>query len=173
MPTARQIFGGPGIPLRINPDTGLRVTTEDVVVDLGQALPELEAWAAENGHGIRSACDFEHAIIYRSAQTWTTTVLRALVGFIYDGSSQPTLLAVRLIAGAKEYRELAGLFHDLLYRLQAPRALADHVFWIISRSGEKQLGPVRAWMTWVGLRGFAWYAYWQNGRRLRAGQQAD
>lgn len=147
MPTAKLLTDRPLV--RFNED-GLRVLWEPCAVDLGVYIAEL------------------HAVEMVRAETSAegTTILRVPVGFVYDGASIPKLS--QYLVGDKETWELAGLFHDALYRWQAPRGAADRVFWIIARSGSKRVGPVRGWLGYAGLRLFGGLAYRRNGARSKA-----
>lgn len=146
----------------------------DVIVDTGVTIRGLENWAirkelvTEDDWAIRwTGLDPEP--VYREGAITveaSTTLIRVPVGFTYDGASLPTLGIVKLIAGAKEKYELAGLLHDFLYRIQAPKAEADYVFWLIASSGYQKVSPTRAWLAWAALRAFGGEAYRENGRKL-------
>lgn len=152
----------------------------DVIVDCGVSIPGLENWAirkelvVEEDWVIRwtgLTPEYEPSIVGGSPIITTpasTTLIRVPVGFVYDGASLPTLGLVKLIAGRKEKYELAGLIHDLLYRLQAPKAEADYVFWLIASSGYQRVAPTRAWLAWAALRLFGGAAYRANGRKLQS-----
>lgn len=140
-------------------EKGFHVLTEDVIIDLGVELPELEIWA------IRRELMGDENWLIRSSDT-DTTQIRVPAGFKYDGASLPTLGLVRFIAGKKERYELAGLLHDLLYRRQAPKAVSDYVFWLVAKAGYQKVGPTRAWLTWAALRVFGGPAYRKNGELL-------
>ena len=146
MPTARLLSGPPLVEFR--PD-GLRVLQRELVVDVGQLVPELHRWSQNE------------------ARLWVseagTTVLRVHEGFVYDGASLPSLAVVRWVMGPKERYEVAGALHDPLYRWQAPRGPADRVFWIVARSGVGVSGA-QGWAGWAALRVGGWWAYRRAGR---------
>lgn len=148
MPTARLLTDRPLVRFDIE---GRRVLAEPCVVDLGVHIPELHAW------------DGARAVISPDG----TTILTVPAGFVYDGASLPSLALVSWMMGPKELWETAGLFHDALFRWQSGRAVADRVFWIIARSGSKQVGPVRGFIGWAGLRIGGGFAYRARGREMK------
>jgi len=79
-----------------------------------------------------------------------TMIVTVPAGFDTDFSSVPGW-ALSLM-GEYDRHDLAGVIHDWLYRVRAPREAADRVWWIVARSGLRRVGPVRGWMGWVGLR---------------------
>jgi hypothetical protein len=137
-----------------------RIMLEECIVDLGVLISELHAWALE-----RKLDSHPDWWVMRSEAK--TTWLRAPKDFSYDGASIPWWAQGRLFMGPRENYEIAGLFHDALYRKNANRAVADQVFRIIARSGEKHVGPVRGWLGWAALRVGGWVAW--NGYREKAG----
>lgn len=143
---------------------GKRVLDRDLLVDLGAQIEELHRWEISRSDGGPQLVMFgdapEHA-----------TLVRVPAGFRYDGDSQPVSAIVHLIAGDKERYEVAAAVHDALYRYQAPRDVADRVFWLIARSGSvtTSVGPVRGWFVWAALRVGGWRAYRENGKRLARG----
>lgn len=139
MTTATLLTPRPQVEFR---DDGLRVLSRDFGVDLGQHVLEL------------GECE-------GVAHTISTTTITVAAGFVYDGASLPWWS--RPVLGPDERWECAGLAHDHLYRVQAPRGAADRVFWLIARSGEQHVGPVRGWLGWAGLRVGGWVAYRQRG----------
>ena len=156
---------------------GNRVLVNDVIVDLGEHVADLEHWAIltdtydDDDWTVRwrdwgTYAAGHNGSPFISAVSRTETQIRVGAGFKYDGASLPMLGLVWLIAGSKEKYELAGLLHDKLYRVQAPRRAADYVFWLISRSGEEHIGPIRGWLTWAALRLFGGKAYRANGKKL-------
>lgn len=124
---------------------GRRVLREPLHVDLGRRVLGLEQWAVD-----RRLVSHVHYHVF-------STAIVVPAGFDYDGASIPWW--AHPIMGAKENFEVAGCLHDALYRWQAPRDLADLVFWLVARSGGKQVGPVRAWLGWAALRLGGEYAY--------------
>lgn len=165
------------VPVAIRKD-GTRKLRYSVIVNLGVHMPELEKWARAYGHfadddwtvrpGVAPEPTVEIIDRHKSiVQNPASTLIRVGEGFIYDGASLPMLAVVKLIAGNKEKYEVAGLLHDKLYRIQAPRYLADEVFKIVAASGIQCVSPTRAWWCWAALRAGGWKAYWDNGKRLR------
>lgn len=163
------IVGGPGVPVRIFPATGLRRSFADVSVALGVFVPELHEWDRGRCSVLtlpaRRRCVFSYR---EGGEGPSETLVSVPSGFEYDGASLPVSTLVRILAGPRERYELAGLVHDLLYRLQAPRAAADGVFRVIAESGEAHVGRLRGGLTYAALRAFGWMAYAENGRRRRA-----
>jgi hypothetical protein len=152
MSTPRLLTPRPTVTFDTN---GRRTLVADVVVDLGEAVWDLHRWAFARPDGDQ--------IVRYGGGFHGTTVIRVPAGLRYDGASLPLGPIIGgltyLLVGKKEKYELAGLVHDLLYQCQAPRAAADRVFWLIARSGEQNVGPVRGWLTWVALRAGGWPAY--------------
>ena len=133
-----------------------RRTGSELVVDLGVFVSELHAWEAETRPGWR--------LDWRVRESGAhTTIIRVPADFIYNGASIPTL--AQLFMGARELYEIAGCIHDFLYRFGAPRYIADRIFWIIARSGEKRVNPTRAWLGWAGVRVGGWVPYGKHARR--------
>jgi hypothetical protein len=126
---------------------GRRVLTAPLRVDLGRRVLGLEQWALD-----RKLVTHVHYHVF-------STAIVVPKGFDYDGASIPWWSAP--IMGAKENYEIAGCLHDALYRWQAPRDLADYVFWLVARSGHKRVGPVRAYLGWAALRVGGRFAYRQ------------
>ena len=149
MPTAHLLTDRPLVEFDAD---GLRVLKRELAVDLGVELIELHEWG--------------HASVTRSTEG--TTRLSVPAGFPYDGASIPALVVLGWVMGPRELYECAGAFHDALYRWQAPRDIADLVFWILARSGSKQVTPTRAWFGWAGIRVGGWYAYWRRRREAIA-----
>ena len=148
MTTAKLLTERPLV--EINEETGLRTLKRELAVDLGVELIELHEWG-------------QPGVLYSPDRT---TILVVEPGLVYDGASIPAL--VQPIFGEKERFEAASVFHDDLYHRQAPRSSADHVFWIVARSGSKFVTPARGWFGWAGLRVGGGYAYWKDGREARA-----
>jgi len=133
-------------------DEGLRVLKRELAVDLGCHIVELHEWG---GTCVSTSPD-------------GTTMLIVPSGFVYNGASIPSLLLLHSVMGDRELYEAAGVFHDFLYREQAPRSTSDFVFWLIARSGSKQVTPARGWFGWAGLRIGGWIAYRARGREAAA-----
>lgn len=147
MPTARLLTGRPLVEIDAD---GLRVLARDLAVDLGCIVPELHDWRAAHP---------EHGRLVSMSEA-VSTVIRVAAGFRYDGASLPFFALP--ILGPKEGFEVAGVVHDACYRFQVGRAVADRVFWIVARSGSRQVGPVRGFIGWLGLRVGGWVAYRRN-----------
>jgi len=157
---------------------GRRALRRDLVVDLGVTYPEL--WGFP---GV-------------SQGPTGTTYVTVPAGFDHDGSSQPA--AVGLLLGDEDKYEIAGIVHDYLYRVAAPRGAADAVFWRIARSAppvaepppeglwerfrrglrrlngrshRQQVGRIGGALAWAGLRVGAWPT-WRRYARARAGPRA-
>ena len=144
MPTAR-VTSGPIQTQRL-PD-GRRELLAPVVVDLGVLVTRLH----KLGLG-RAVFLTEHH----------TTALKVPKGFDTDFSSIPPALAWAL-GDWRDY-DVAGIVHDWLYRVQAPRRLADRVWRWVARSGEPRVNPVRGLLGWLGLRVGGWVAYRRHGK---------
>lgn len=144
MPTARLLNGRPLVEFIGGRKRELQ---RDFGVDLGVRLEALHEWDPK-----------ERWIV--PSESGTTTIW-APKGTVYNGASIPWLALP--IMGAREKYEAASVGHDLLYDRQAPRRAADEAFWIIARSGDEHVGPVRGWLGWAGLRLGGWWAYWRNG----------
>ena len=134
--------------VRFNED-GDRKLQEDLVVDLGVRVPELHRWYE------REQLTNDCISVSKSG----TTIVKVPAGLIYDGASIPWWS--RPVIGSKEKYEVAAVIHDAFYLWQVPRAIADHVFWLISRSGSKSVNRARGWLGWAGLRLGGWWAYWK------------
>ena len=141
-------------------DEGRRVLREDLKIDLGQRVAALHIWDS-----LRQTREGGPRRVTQSRRGNTIITVRA--GLVYDGASLPAGLLVRLLAGPKERYEVAAAFHDALYLWGAPRDGSDLAFWIISRSGPKQVNRARGWAAWAGLRLGGWWAYWQHRRRQK------
>lgn len=141
-------------PIRVEAIAGGRWRLlESVSADLGIHLRALHAWARE--HRDQSA-----GLVKVSRQK--TTVVRVVQGLDTDFSSIPLL--AQLVLGSKDHYRLAGLIHDKLYRVQAPRAASDRVWWIVARGGSSRVGPVRGFLGYLGLRIGGWWAYRRRGK---------
>jgi len=90
------------------------------------------------------------------------TALLIPAGFDTDFSSIPVL--ARSVMGRWDRHDIAGVAHDWLYRVGAPRASADRAWRAIARSGHRRLGPVRGFLGWSGLRVGGWAAYRARAR---------
>ena len=143
MTTARLLTERPQVEFD---EDGERILSRPLIVDLGVTIQALHEWRSD---------------VVGTSERWTTTI-SVPAGFIYNGASIPAL--AHPIMGDKELYEAASVFHDALYGWQAPRGLADLVFWIVARSGSKQVTPVRAWCGWAALRIGGWVAYRARGR---------
>lgn len=84
-------------------------------------------------------------------------------GFRTDFSSIPGL-ARWLYRFSKV--DLAGVVHDLAYRVGVDRRVADSMWRIVAESGRTRVGPLRGWLAWAGLRIGAWPAYQPTGDPL-------
>jgi len=128
----------------------------ELVGDMGIRLNQLHEWEAETRPGWR--------IDWRIRESGTgTTIIRIPAGLIYDGASIPAL--AQTFMGARELYEVASAFHDPLYQWGAPRGASDEAFWIVARSGAKQVNPTRAWLGWAGVRIGGWVPYGKHARR--------
>ena len=87
------------------------------------------------------------------------------VGLFVSVISVVTLGIVRL---EKHRSDVAGVVHDWLYAIGAPRGVADRIWRHVARSGgedDAHQGPVSAFVGWAGLRLGGWVAYRQHARR--------
>lgn len=138
-----------------NRDGRVRELDEDLVVDLGAYIPELHRWAVSTK---RDAISGEGWIISSSARG--NTIVRAPAGALHDGSSIPPW-AGGLMGDEDDY-EIAGVIHDTLYRMGAPRGPSDRVWRIVARSGSKNVSAWEGLKGWLALRlfgGGAWRHY--------------
>jgi len=120
-------------PLRTEREAdGRRVLLEPLVVDLGKRFKGLEGFADEG-------------------------IVTIPAGFDTDFSSIPA--ALQWMLGDYRRYDIAGVVHDWLYRVGAPRGAADAVWRHIARSGEYRVGPVRGIFGWAGLRMGGWRSY--------------
>ena len=143
MTTARQV--GPPLETRRQPG-GRRVLLGSLTVDLGVQIPGVDHFP-----GIAS---------WEMGESWHT-VVTVPMGFDTDFSSIPSLLMP--VLGDYRKFDVAGVIHDFAYRVGVPRRKADRMWRIIARSGDEQVGKVRGFLGWAGLRVGGWWAY----RRLR------
>ena len=159
MPTAHDTSGPiPHALYGVPPDihweqedgTAIRVLDAPLAYDLGEMLPALHEWDGMRGRIARS----EHG----------TTVVKVPAGTRSNGASIPLLLQSRFILGPKENYETAAMVHDPLYEWQAPRGASDRAFRIIAEAGSKQVGRVRGFFGWIGLRVGGWVAYRRHGK---------
>jgi len=86
-----------------------------------------------------------------------TSVVIVPAGFDTDFSSVPAL--ARTFMGRWDKHDIAGVVHDWLYRVGAPRRDADRAWWIVATSGVRRVNPVQGFMGWAGLRIGAWVSY--------------
>lgn len=143
-------------PPQVEIVNGKRILSRDLEIDLGEKFNDLELWAIFVNRD--SGPDWRISKTYG----WTT-IIRVPKGFCYDGASIPGW-AQSLVMGPKENYEIAGCVHDMLYRIQAPRNLADSVFRCLARSGENNVSAVRGFFGWATLRLAGWVAYRSNGK---------
>jgi len=135
MPGAKVI----GEPLRTDRlHDGRRQLVRELVVDIGEDLPI-------------------HADGFKVRATPRRIIAHVPKGFDTDYSSVPAL--ARPVMGRWDRHDIAGVVHDFAYRRGVRRVLADRVWWIIARSGNRRLGPVRGFLGWTGLRLGGWLAY--------------
>ena len=67
--------------------------------------------------------------------------------------------------------DIAGVLHDRLYQTaQISRAEADRVWRLAAVAGDHHANAFQAWVGWLALRLFGWWAWWQL-RRREAGVQ--
>lgn len=128
---------------------GRRKLQADLQVDLGVFVQELHAWDARGEH------------VWLSAER--TTVLCIPAGTTSDYSSIPSVLP-QWVVGRWDQHDIAGFAHDWLYQLGAARAVADRVWRIIARSGDRHVNPVQGWLGWAGIRVGGWKAYRAHAR---------
>ncbi|MGH0031508.1 MAG: DUF1353 domain-containing protein [Myxococcota bacterium] len=155
MSTARVVKGR---PLRMeDAENGYDRLLARVVIDLGELLPI--------DHSRYDGFSVER--IGRRRVTHVTVD----PGFETDWSSIPALVQSRLLLGPKRRYRFAGLGHDKAYRVGIPRGPADRVWWIIAKSGpteSEQVGPVRSWLGWAGIRLGGWWAYMRRRHEREA-----
>lgn len=152
MTTARLLSGPPLVEFPYGDER--RRLEREVVIDLGERVPELERWAEERG--------FYHGPDWRVRRSGAgDTVVRVAAGMVYDGASIHALAQV--VMGPKELYEIAAVIHDAFYRWQVPRDVSDHVFWLVARSGSRRVGSVRGALGWAALRALGWRAYRRHG----------
>jgi hypothetical protein len=128
---------------------GRRRLVEDLKVDLGARIPELQSWAGRN---------------YRTEHIYTsslgTTVFRVPRDFTTLGPGPASIPGIAFpIMGDRDLYEVAGWLHDAGARWEIPHKLNDWLFWWVARSGDKQVTPTRAWLGWAALRTLGWMYY--------------
>lgn len=122
-------------------DNGKRRLVRDLVIDLGEDV----------GLG-----DDRYRGFSLSSEPNGGTRVTVHAGFETDFSSVPAFARAL-------YRfdsvDLAGCCHDLAYRVQVPRPVADRVWEIVATSGTRRVGRVRGFLGWAGLRLGGRWAY--------------
>ncbi len=81
-------------------------------------------------------------------------------GFTTDFSSYPwfTRILVRF-----DRVDLAGVVHDWLYYSEMEdRRTSDYVWREVAMMGDHKANKLQAWLSWIGLRAFGWYAWNQH-----------
>jgi hypothetical protein len=135
-------------PLEQRRKDGRRILQAPVVVDLGVTMPGL--WG----------CDGVSV-----SEVGLRTVVTVPKGFDTDWSSIP--IPALLIMGDSTRYDIAGIVHDWLYRVGAPRRESDRAWRLIARSGAQHVSAVRGFLGWAGLRIGGWVSY----RRLAAARE--
>jgi len=138
-------------------DDGRRLLLRDLIVGLGYVDPELVPF-----HDSKSGAA---GLGPRNSQYGT--IIRVPTGFDTDYSSVPVL--GRLVMGRWDRHDIAGVVHDWLYRVGAPRSSADTAWRTIATSGTRRVGPVRGFLGWAGLRLGGWVSYRSRARERGEG----
>lgn len=141
--TARVI--GPDLDDHRRPD-GRRVLDRALTVDVGEHVVELNGVQGCK----RNVAD----------DGLVTTRITVPEGFDTDYSSIPAFALT--LMGRWDRHDIAGVAHDWLYHVGAPRGPSDRVWRIIARSGARRVGPIRGLLGWAGLRVGGWVAYRQH-----------
>lgn len=84
-------------------------------------------------------------------------------GFETDFSSYPwySRVIVRF-----DRVDVAGVIHDwLYYNGDISRQESDDIWRKVAVAGHHGANPMQAWLSWVGLRLFGWYAWNQHRKR--------
>lgn len=133
-----------GATLRVERmDNGKRILLRPLIVDLGQVVPGIS----------------DYAKLSRKK----TQVITVPTGFDTDYSSIPRF--ARSIMGRWDKHDIAGIVHDWLYRVGAPRDAADTVWRIVATSGDRHVNRLQGFLGWLGLRVGAGAVYKRIGKR--------
>jgi hypothetical protein len=122
----------------------------------------LRAFDVDLGERVMEDASYDGVSASRSG----TTVISVPEGFDTDFSSIPAL--GRWFMGRWDRHDIAGVIHDYLYRIGVPRRAADRAWRIVAEAGTRNVGAVRGFLGWAGLRIGGWVAYRKRAQEREA-----